>query len=126
MAAIKKKKGGDFVVIFITASSFKEAERIGKGLVKKGLAGCANIIQPIRSIFFWKGKLCQENEVLLLVKSRAGLFDSLMNYVKKNHSYKIPEIVAIPIVYGLPDYMAWLDESCKPLPSGRMKYDYSN
>jgi periplasmic divalent cation tolerance protein len=56
--------------------------------------------------------------VLLIVKSRAGLFDSLMNYVKKNHSYKIPEIVAIPIVYGLPDYMAWLDESCKPLQQG--------
>lgn len=107
-------KQNDFVVVFITAGSFEEAERIGKGLVEEKLAACVNIIQPVKSIFFWEGKLCQENEVLMVVKSRSGLFNPLMDYVKKNHSYKVPEIIAVPIIEGLPDYLSWIDESCEP------------
>jgi periplasmic divalent cation tolerance protein len=106
-------KQNDFVVIFITAGSVEEAEKIGKGLVEKKLAACANIIQPIKSIFFWEGKLCEEKEALMVVKSRSELFKPLMDYVKKSHSYKVPEIIAVPIIAGLPDYLSWIDESCK-------------
>ncbi|MBI3600667.1 MAG: divalent-cation tolerance protein CutA [Nitrospinae bacterium] len=103
----------DFVVIFITAGSIEEAEKIGKGLVEEKLAACANIIQPIKSIFFWEGKLCEEKEALMVVKSKPELFKPLMDYVKKNHSYKVPEIIAVPIIDGLPDYLTWVGESCK-------------
>ncbi|MBI3584110.1 MAG: divalent-cation tolerance protein CutA [Nitrospinae bacterium] len=104
----------DFIVVFVTASSIEEAEKIGRGLVEEKLAACANILQQLKSIYFWEGKLCQENEVLMIVKSRGGLFKKLTAYVKKNHSYKVPEIIAIPIVDGSPDYISWLNESCDP------------
>lgn len=108
-----KMKKTDFVVIFITASSIEEAEKIGNGLVTEKLAACANIIHPLKSIFFWEGKLCHENEVLMIVKSMGRLFNQLKDYVKRNHSYKVPEIIAIPIIEGSPDYLLWLSESCR-------------
>lgn len=104
----------DFIVVLVTVSSIEEAEKIGRGLVEEKLAACANIMQQLKSIFFWEGKLCQENEVLMIVKSRGRLFNQLADYVKKNHSYKVPEIIAIPIIDGSPDYLSWLNESCKP------------
>jgi periplasmic divalent cation tolerance protein len=107
------KLKNDFIIVFITASSYEEAEKIGRGLVEERLAACSNIVQPIKSIFFWEGKLCYENEVLMIVKSKGGLFEQLRDYVKKNHSYKVPEIIAIPIVDGSPDYLSWINESCK-------------
>jgi len=106
-------KNAEFIMVFITAGSIEEAEKIGKGLVEEKLAACANIVQPVKSIFFWEGKLCEEKEALMIVKSRHELFKPLMDYVKKNHSYKVPEIIAVPIIAGLPDYLAWIDESCK-------------
>ncbi|MBI4377798.1 MAG: divalent-cation tolerance protein CutA [Nitrospinae bacterium] len=113
MTFAKKNKNDSFVVIFITTGSLEEAEKIGRGLVEERLAACVNIIQPIKSFFSWEGKLCQENEVLLMVKSRADIFTILTDYVKKNHSYKVPEIITIPITDGLPGYLNWLDTSCK-------------
>lgn len=103
----------DFIVVFVTVSSIEEAEKIGRGLVEEKLAACANIVQQLKSIFFWEEKLCQENEVLMIVKSRGRLFNQLADYVKKNHSYKVPEIIAIPIIDGSSDYLSWLNESCK-------------
>lgn len=105
----------DFIIVFVTAGSFEEAEKIGKGLVEEKLAACANIIRNVKSIFFWEGKLCQENEVLMIIKSKSNLFNPLKDYIKKNHSYKVPEIIAASIKDGLPDYLSWLDESCKKL-----------
>lgn len=114
LKTLKKGRKGDYIVVFITAGSIEEAEKIGNGLVTEKLAACANIIHPLKSIFFWEGKLCHENEVLMIVKSIGRLFNQLKDYVKKNHSYKVPEIIAIPIIEGSPDYLLWLSESCKP------------
>ena len=114
LKTLKKGRKGDYIVVFITAGSIEEAEKIGNGLVTEKLAACANIIHPLKSIFFWEGKLCHENEVLMIVKSIGRLFNQLKDYVKKNHRYKVPEIIAIPIIEGSPDYLLWLSESCKP------------
>ena len=113
LKTLKKGRKGDYIVVFITAGSIEEAEKIGNGLVTEKLAACANIIHPLKSIFFWEGKLCHENEVLMIVKSIGRLFNQLKDYVKKNHSYKVPEIIAIPIIEGSPDYLLWLSESCR-------------
>lgn len=105
----------NYMLILITASSLQEGEKIGAALVEKGLAACCNIIPEIKSIFRWKGKICKEKEVLLLVKSKASLFEDLKKKVKKLHSYEVPEIIAFPIETGLKDYLKWMDEA---LPSG--------
>ncbi|UCE05023.1 MAG: divalent-cation tolerance protein CutA [bacterium] len=98
----------DFIVILVTAANRAEAEQIGQSLVEKKLAACCNIVDSIFSIFHWEGKVCQENEVLLMIKSVKNRFDTIVAEVKKLHSYTTPEIIALPIVLGSEDYLNWI------------------
>ncbi len=98
----------DFIVILVTAANRAEAEQIGQSLVEKKLAACCNIVDPIFSIFHWEGKICKENEVLLIVKSVKNRFDGISIEVKKLHSYTTPEIIALPIISGSDDYLNWI------------------
>jgi periplasmic divalent cation tolerance protein len=100
----------DEIVVFITASDEDEAAKIAKALIESRLAGCANIIKDIRSIYSWQGKIEDEKEVLVVVKTQKILFDSLMKKVKELHSYTVPEIIALPIIEGSEDYLKWLKE----------------
>ncbi|HBO83394.1 MAG TPA: divalent-cation tolerance protein CutA [Deltaproteobacteria bacterium] len=98
------------MLVIVTASSEGEGEKIAGSIVKDGLAACCNIVPRIKSIFKWKGEVCTENEVLLLIKSKASLFNRLRDRIKELHSYEVPEIIAFPITHGLPDYFKWMDE----------------
>jgi periplasmic divalent cation tolerance protein len=98
----------DNLIVFITASGEDEASKISRALVEARLAGCVNIIKNIRSIYSWEGKIEDETEVLMIAKTQKHLFDSLMKKVKAFHSYKVPEIIAMPIVDGSEDYLKWL------------------
>jgi periplasmic divalent cation tolerance protein len=100
----------DEIVVFITASDEDEAAKIAKALVANRLAGCVNIIKDIRSIYSWQGKIEDEKEVLMIVKTQKTLFDTLMKKVKELHSYTVPEIIALPIIAGSEDYLKWLNE----------------
>lgn len=100
----------DEIVVFITVSNEDEAAKISKALVESRLAGCVNIIQNIRSIYSWQGRIEDEMEVLMIVKTQKALFDSLMKKVKELHSYTVPEIIALPIIEGSEDYLRWLRE----------------
>jgi periplasmic divalent cation tolerance protein len=98
------------IIIFITASSDEEAGNIAKTLVTEKLVACVNIIPKIRSIFWWEGKVCQEDEVMLIAKTMSALFPAIMNRVKSLHSYEVPEIISFPIAEGFPDYLSWIEE----------------
>lgn len=102
-----------YILVLITASSVEEGEKIGTSLVEEGLAACCNIIPEIKSIFKWKGEICKEKEVLLLVKSKTSLFKRVEAQVKRLHSYEVPEIIAFPVEAGLQDYLNWMDEVLK-------------
>lgn len=101
------------IVIFVTTASVKEAKLIGRLLVEEGLAACANILPAVSSIFFWEGKVCEEDEILLILKSRKSCFDRLSEMVKKHHSYSVPEIIALPIIVGSDPYLKWIRESTR-------------
>ena len=98
------------IVVFITTPNEDEAAKISKALVEARLAGCVNIIKNIRSIYSWQGKIEDEKEVLMIVKTQKPLFDSLMKKVEELHSYKVPEIIALPILDGSAEYLKWLRE----------------
>ncbi len=98
------------LLVFVTASSEKEGEKIGETLVKEGLAACANLVPGVKSIFKWKEELCKEDEVLMLIKSNESLFEELKNRIIDLHSYDVPEVIAIPIAFGSADYLNWMDE----------------
>ncbi len=100
----------DEIVVLITSASKEEAEKIGQLLVEKRLAACANILPTMTSIFSWEGNICREEEVLMVLKSRREIFEALVETVKRHHSYKVPEIIALPIVAGSEDYLKWVRE----------------
>ena len=95
-------------VVLITASSEYEAVTIARSLVEGKLAGCVNIIHNIRSIYRWEENVEDEQEVLMIVKTRKAIFHELMKKVKELHSYTVPEIIALPIVEGSEEYLKWL------------------
>lgn len=100
----------EFIVIFITCASKKEALRIQDALLTKRLIVCANIITDIESRFWWHGKIDNADEVLLMAKTKEKNFKPIEYEVKHIHSYEVPEIIAFPIVCGSKDYLKWVDE----------------
>jgi len=100
----------DPIVVLVTCGSEEEAAKIGRSLVENRLAACTNIVSPIRSIYRWEGRIWDEKEWLLLVKTERDRFEALENEVKSLHSYSVPEIIALPITCGSQAYLAWLAE----------------
>ena len=100
----------DCIVVFVTAGSESEAETIAKMLVGEQLAACVNILSPVRSIYRWEGKLADDREWLLVIKTRAERFPAVEARVKALHSYQVPEVIALPIVQGSGEYLRWLWE----------------
>jgi len=104
---------GTYIVVLITCSSKEEAERIGKALIEHRLAACVNIISNIDSYFWWKGRVDYAKEFLLVIKTKIDVLHELIKFVKSTHSYETPEIIALPIIAGLSDYLRWIDDSLK-------------
>jgi len=97
------------IIVFITAPSKVIGKEIASALVEGKLAACVNILGPINSIYTWEGKVCDDEEVLLIAKSRSGLFENqLIPAVRAIHPYEIPEIIALPVTMGLHSYLDWI------------------
>lgn len=103
----------DCIVILVTAGSETEAETIARALVEEQLAACVNILSPVRSIYRWEGKIADDREWLLVIKTRAERFSAVEARVKALHSYQVPEVIALPIVQGSDAYMRWLLEETR-------------
>ncbi len=98
----------DFIVVLVTVASAEEGQRIAEALVGERLAACVNVVGPIRSIYAWKGAVQRDEERLLIIKTRAALFDELESRVRALHSYETPEVIALPISAGSQPYLDWL------------------
>jgi periplasmic divalent cation tolerance protein len=101
------------ILVLVTAASKQDAGKIGRALVKAELAACVNVLPGLRSLFRWEGRIADEREVLLLIKSRADLFEPLAREVRRLHRYTVPEIIAFPIARGTADYLAWIQQSTR-------------
>lgn len=102
-----------YIIVIVTVSSAKAAEKIANELVSSKLAACVNIIPGIRSIFMWNGKKESVKECLLMVKTKKSHFKKLKDKVKRLHSYDIPEIIGITISEGSQDYLDWIGATVK-------------
>jgi periplasmic divalent cation tolerance protein len=100
---------GEISIVLITAGTEDEAAKIGMTLVEERLAACANMVPRIRSIYRWKGKIYDEQEFLLIVKTRTSLFQALEKRVRELHSYEVPEIISFPVARGLEQYLEWVN-----------------
>ncbi len=100
----------DYIVVFVTAASEKEAKTLSAELIKNKVAACVNRV-PVNSLFTWQAKLEQAQEILLIIKSRRKLFKKLEKLIKQHHSYEVPEIIALPIIAGSKNYLDWIKET---------------
>jgi periplasmic divalent cation tolerance protein len=96
-------------VILVTAGSESEALRIRDALLSERRAACVSIVRDVNSVFWWQGKLESAQESLLVVKTRTSQIDEIVNLVKQNHSYTMPEVIALPIIGGNPEYLDWME-----------------
>jgi periplasmic divalent cation tolerance protein len=104
-------------VVFVTAGSAQQGERIARTLVEERLAACVNIISPVHSVYLWQEQVQEDQEVLLIAKTSSASLEQLTTRVKQLHSYELPEIIAVPIVAGAEGYLRWIDEQSRA-PAG--------
>ncbi|MBW7996722.1 MAG: divalent-cation tolerance protein CutA [Candidatus Glassbacteria bacterium] len=99
------------MAVFVTVGSENDALLIARTVVEERLAACGNVLGSVRSIYRWQGKVEDELEVLLMLKTRAALFESLRSRVVELHAYEVPEVVALPIEAGHGPYLDWIREN---------------
>ena len=98
----------DIIVINCTVPSKKLAKDITRVLMKHKLAACVSMIDNVRSVFSWEGEVCEEKEVLMLIKTRRTNYGKVKLVIEDMHSYSVPEIIALPVVDCSEDYLKWL------------------
>jgi periplasmic divalent cation tolerance protein len=103
-------------VVITTTESVEVAEELGRGIVAARLGACVQIVGPIRSLYRWEGGIQNDEEWQCWVKTSIDQLDALTEHIRKNHSYDVPEVVALPIVGGSHDYLSWVTDETRPTP----------
>lgn len=105
------------LLVYITCADLSEARKIGDFLLQRRLVACVNIMEnSVQSLYFWKGQQEEGHEVVLLAKTVEARFAELNKAVRDLHSYEIPCVVALPLVAGDPDFLAWIESSTTANP----------
>lgn len=99
------------LIVYTTTDSMEEAEKIAEAMVEQKLAACVQILPPMTSVYLWKGKVEKEQEWLISMKTTSSRYKELEAELKKIHSYETPEIIAVNIETGSPEYLKWIHES---------------
>lgn len=100
-----------YLAVFVTTKDKEEALSIAEVVVSEKLAACANVIEPVVSVFTWKGKIERASEAFMILKTHVEAFPSLVARIKELHSYDVPEIIGLPILGGNLAYLKWIDEA---------------
>jgi periplasmic divalent cation tolerance protein len=101
-------------LLYVTCATPDEAVKIGRALVEERLAACANVLPGMRSIYWWQGKLAEESECVLILKTRGDLFEAATARVKALHSYSVPCVLELPVARGHQPYIDWLMAETAP------------
>ncbi|XP_062979634.1 protein CutA isoform X2 [Elgaria multicarinata webbii] len=105
---------GTLSAAFVTCPNQTVAREIARAVVEKRLAACVNIVPQITSIYEWKGKVEEDSEVLLMIKTRSSRVSALADFVRSVHPYEVAEVIAVPIQEGNPPYLKWVAENVPP------------
>lgn len=106
----------DAIVVFVTAPTADKAAELARLLVEEGLAACGNVVPGLRSIYRWEGKVHDEPEVLLILKTRAPLFEALRERVVAVHPYQCPEVLRVDVREGHEPYLQWIRDNVRQAP----------
>ena len=100
----------DTLLVFTNLPDREAALELAHGLIERRLAACVNVLDGCTSVYRWKGDIEEADEVPVLVKTRTARYEELEAAIRELHPYELPEIVAVPVVHGLPDYLDWVGE----------------
>lgn len=103
----------NYIIVYCTLPNIKSAKELAHKILEEKLAACISIQEKIISLFVWEGKLEEEKESLLFIKTQKSLFDELEQFIVKNHPYDVPEIIALPIIKGHTPYLRWIEKQTK-------------
>lgn len=103
-----------YIQVVTTTDKREDAHRIARHLIEKRLAACVQLVGPIRSLYRWKGNIEEADEWQCYIKTRADLWPTVEREIKLLHPYETPEIMALPILAGSPDYLNWIDDETSP------------
>ncbi len=98
----------DVQIVFCTVPDPETGQRIAERLVEYRLAACVNLLPGLKSVYRWKGELCTDTEILLMIKSGTADYADLEAAIRELHPYELPEIIAVPLSNGLPEYLEWV------------------
>jgi periplasmic divalent cation tolerance protein len=101
-------------VVYVTTRDREEAKRIAETVVQERLAACANVHGAVECVYWWEGRVCKENETVLLLKTSGKRKSELIQRIRKLHSYDTPCIVCLSIADGNPDFLNWLENETAP------------
>lgn len=104
----------DKVVVYTTCGNITEAELIARNLIDNRVAACVNVIPGLLSYYRWQGKVENDTELLLMIKTSRELVEHVRGALEALHSYDLPEMIVIPIIDGSPNYLEWLDQELQP------------
>ena len=103
------------IVVLNTCETEADAERLARALVEARLADCVSVVPGVRSFYHWQGGLETAAECLLVIKTSRALFPALQLEIEKLHTYAVPEMLALPVVAGSENYLAWLNAGLRAL-----------
>ncbi|MBK4716017.1 MULTISPECIES: divalent cation tolerance protein CutA [Tenebrionibacter/Tenebrionicola group] len=103
----------DAVVVLCTAPDEPTAQELASQILREKLAACATLLSGATSMYYWEGKLEQEYEVQMIIKTDKDNLDRLLAYLKANHPYQTPELLALPVIQGNSEYLSWLYASLR-------------
>ena len=106
----------DYVQVITTTARRDEAERIAQALIEGRLAACVQIVGPITSVYRWQGKVETSEEWQCLIKTKREILERLERALRQMHPYEVPEILALPVLWGSDDYLGWVDAQVGPSP----------
>ncbi|XP_055834887.1 protein CutA, chloroplastic [Solanum dulcamara] len=101
------------IVVYVTVPNKELGKKLAGSIVKEKLAACVNRVPGVESVYEWQGEVQTDSEELLIIKTRESLLEALTEHVKANHEYDVPEVIAMPIVGGSPQYLEWLKNSTR-------------
>src|SRR5690625_250397 len=103
----------DVIVVYITHDDLEKAKNLGRALVGERLAACVNLLEAMTPIYRWKGQVREGQEVVLLLKTRASLLEELTQFVRDQHDYDCPCVVALPVTGGNAEYIDWIRQETR-------------
>lgn len=102
---------GSASACYVTAPDEQVAKKLAQGIVSNKLAACVNIIPKVTSIYEWEGKINEDSEVLMMIKTKTSMVEELAKYVREHHPYSVAEVISTPIENGNPVYLQWINDT---------------